>query len=77
MTLWNQVFPCGQTRREFFTQMGNGFFGTALAGLLAQEGLLASQVPAGSDSPRPHHTPQGEGMYFHVHGRRPQPYRHV
>ena len=64
MTLRNQGFPCGQTRREFFTQMGNGFFGTALAGLLAQEGLLASEVPAGSDLPRPHHTPQAKACIF-------------
>ena len=24
-------FPCGQTRRQFLWQAGNGFFGTAMA----------------------------------------------
>jgi hypothetical protein len=64
MTSLNQPFPCGKTRREFFTQMGNGFFGTALAGLLAQEGLLASDAPAGSALPRPHHTPKAKACIF-------------
>ncbi|MGE0534550.1 MAG: DUF1501 domain-containing protein [Pirellulales bacterium] len=39
--------PCGQTRREFFWQAGGGFVGTALAGLLAQDGFFARQARAG------------------------------
>src|SRR5262249_55623733 len=32
-------FPCGQSRREFLWEMGGGFAGTALAGLLALDGF--------------------------------------
>ena len=31
--------PCGRTRREFLWQAGNGFFGTAMAWMLAREVL--------------------------------------
>ncbi|MFT5130321.1 MAG: hypothetical protein ACI8W8_003952 [Rhodothermales bacterium] len=33
---------CNHTRREFLAQAGNGFFGTALAGILASDGLAGS-----------------------------------
>ncbi len=39
-------FECGNTRRELFRQAGNGFFGTALAYLLAQDGRSALADPA-------------------------------
>lgn len=39
-------YPCGQTRREFVWEMGGGFTGTALAGLLAAEGMTAGHVDA-------------------------------
>ena len=32
-------FPCGHTRRQFLGQAGCGFFGTAMAWMLAQEGF--------------------------------------
>ncbi len=35
-----QLFPCGQSRREFLWEMGGGFAGTALAGLLALDSFF-------------------------------------
>ncbi len=35
-----QVFPCGQTRRQALWQMGGGVTGLALAGLLEQDGFF-------------------------------------
>ena len=32
--------PYGQSRREFLSQAGNGFFGTAMAYMLASDGTL-------------------------------------
>ena len=40
-------FPCGQTRREWVWQMGAGFTGTALAGLLQQDGFRVPRAAAG------------------------------
>src|SRR5678816_1787562 len=45
-----RIFPCGQTRREFIWEMGGGFAGLALAGLLSQEGFLPRAQAA--ESPR-------------------------
>lgn len=36
----HQLFPCGRTRREFVWEMGAGFAGIALAGLMSRNGLL-------------------------------------
>ena len=36
----NQMFPCGQTRREAVWNMGAGFAGTAMTGLLAGDGFF-------------------------------------
>lgn len=44
------LFPCGQTRRESFGTMGAGFAGTALAGLLAADGVKAAAASS-STSP--------------------------
>ena len=33
------LFPCGQSRREFVWEMGGGFTGVALAGLLGMNGF--------------------------------------
>src|SRR6516164_2441743 len=58
----SRLFPCGQSRREFLWEMGGGFAGTALAGLLALDGL-SPRVRAGFEpeksplSPRPGHFP--------------------
>jgi hypothetical protein len=35
-----RFYPCGLTRREMVWEMGGGFAGVALAGLLAKDGLL-------------------------------------
>lgn len=64
MTSPGALFPCGNTRREFFTQLGNGFFGTALCWLLAQEGLLASEPFGYGKEPRPHHNPRAKACIF-------------
>ena len=37
---------CGRTRREFLWEAGAGFTGVALAGMLGQDGFLASQAVA-------------------------------
>ncbi len=37
-------FPCGQTRRQFLSQAGNGFFGTAMAGMLHADGFFGAQA---------------------------------
>jgi hypothetical protein len=55
-------FPCGRTRREFLWEMGGGFAGTALAGLLALDGFRApakaGAAPGRSSmAPRPGHFP--------------------
>jgi hypothetical protein len=50
------MFPCGLTRRELLWEMGGGFAGVALAGLLAQGSPAAS--PAGGPlTPRKPHFP--------------------
>ncbi len=41
-----RLYPCGITRREFVWEMGGGFAGTALAGLLAVEGVRPSGLSA-------------------------------
>ncbi len=42
-----QLYPCGQTRREFVWQMGGGFAGLALTALLEQDGFFARSAQAG------------------------------
>ena len=42
-------FPCGKTRREFVWEMGAGFAGVALAGLLSGEGFFTRQAAAGQN----------------------------
>ncbi|MEW4489252.1 DUF1501 domain-containing protein [Thalassoglobus sp. JC818] len=48
-------FPCGQTRREFVWEMGNGFAGVALASLLGGSGFgqRSSYAESGTDSSNP------------------------
>jgi hypothetical protein len=40
------LFPCGQTRREFVWEMGGGFAGLALSSLLAVDGFFARHASA-------------------------------
>ena len=44
-------FPCGRTRREFLWQAGNGFFGTAMAWMLARDGVKAGEVTPSTHFP--------------------------
>src|SRR5687767_5975082 len=44
------LFPCGRTRREFVWEMGGGFAGLALTGLLAADGFAFGKD--GGDKPR-------------------------
>ena len=47
-----KIFPCGQTRREFLWEMGGGFAGVALAGLLSRDGLFPrAQAAEGPRNP--------------------------
>ena len=64
---------CGRTRREFLWQAGGGFAGTALAGLMSQDGFLARQaVAADGRTPfvnplapkQPHHDPDATACIF-------------
>ncbi len=41
-----RLFPCGRTRREFVWEMGGGFVGLALAGLLEADGFFAPNARA-------------------------------
>ena len=67
-----RAFPCGLMRREFVWQMGAGFAGTALAGLLGSEGFFnraagAAEVPASSGplAPRqPHYAAKAKSVIF-------------
>lgn len=56
------LFPCGNTRREFLWEMGGGFAGTALDSLLLEEGFfarhaLASEAPKSPTAPKKPHFP--------------------
>lgn len=44
-------FPCGRTRREFLWQAGNGFFGTAMAWMLARDGVRAGEITPSTHFP--------------------------
>jgi len=43
-------FPCGRTRREFVWEMGAGFAGTALVGMLSADGFFDNQAAAAAPS---------------------------
>jgi hypothetical protein len=70
MLVINFKFPCGRTRRQFLWQAGNGFFGTAMAGMLATDGFIPANASAASvvDSPLavrpPHHAPRAKSCIF-------------
>jgi hypothetical protein len=49
-----RFFPCNLTRRELLWEMGGGFAGVALAGLMASESRAADASPL---APRPQHFP--------------------
>ena len=67
----NFKYPCGITRRQSLAQMGNGFFGTAMAYMLAKDGLTgaaAADLPGAITSitaPRkPHSAPKAKACIF-------------
>ena len=77
---------CGRTRREFLWQAGAGFTGVALAGMLGEDGFLASQAkaadgvtqveePAGAEGTALH--AESEERHLPLHVRRAEPHRHV
>ncbi|MDA0285528.1 MAG: DUF1501 domain-containing protein, partial [Planctomycetota bacterium] len=64
---------CGRTRREFLWQTGAGFTGTALAGLLSDDGFLDHQTVAADGQTawtnplapkKPHFEPQATSVIF-------------
>ena len=64
---------CGRTRREFLWQTGTGFTGTALAGLLSDDGFLDKQTVAADGQTawtnplapkKPHFDPQATSVIF-------------
>ncbi len=50
MKLSNQLYPCGQTRREFVWEMGAGFTGVALTAMLGADGFFARQAHAADNA---------------------------
>ncbi len=54
----NFKFPCGITRRQLLCQAGNGFFGTALAAMLAKDGFFPNKVSASINAPLATRPPQ-------------------
>src|SRR4051812_18192851 len=54
--------PSFPTRREFLRQAGNGFGSLALAGLLAQDGRLATAAPGNALNPLAPHVGQFPGQ---------------
>ena len=56
-------FPCGQSRREFIWQMGNGFAGLALADLLATDARFA-RTAEGEDEVRQFNPLQAKPAHF-------------
>src|SRR5882757_11066162 len=44
---------CGRTRREFLWEMGGGFVGVALAGLLQRDGFAFGALPTAAPSANP------------------------
>lgn len=64
---------CGRTRREFLWQTGAGFTGTALAGMLSEDGFLDKQTVAADGQTawtnplapkKPHFDPQATSVIF-------------
>ncbi|MBT6157983.1 MAG: DUF1501 domain-containing protein [Planctomycetaceae bacterium] len=64
---------CGRTRREFLWQTGGGFTGVAMAGLMGNDGFLASQAVAADGvtpfenplAPKdPHFVPKAKNVIF-------------
>jgi len=47
----NQTQFCGRTRREFLWEMGGGFVGVALAGLLQRDGFTFGAPPTSATNP--------------------------
>ncbi|MCE9566970.1 MAG: DUF1501 domain-containing protein [Planctomycetes bacterium] len=58
----NQLFPCGLTRRELIWEMGGGFAGVALAGLLASESRAVDGSPLAPK--KPHFTTKAKSCIF-------------
>jgi hypothetical protein len=56
-----RLFPCGNTRREFVWEMGGGFAGIALAGLMAGQGVAprsaSAETTANPLAPKPQQLP--------------------
>jgi len=59
----NTIFPCGLTRRETLWQMGGGFAGIALTGMLSNDGFAFADAekPGSSGSPLAPKKPHFEG----------------
>jgi hypothetical protein len=62
----HQLFPCGNTRREFVWEMGAGFAGVALAGMLANDNVRCDDaVAAGPLAVKPpHFAPRAKACIF-------------
>jgi len=70
-----RLFPCGQTRREFVWEMGAGFAGVALAGMMgdaffAKHCRAADTPAAGPLAPKPSHfkTPVKSVIFLMMNG---------
>ena len=57
-------FPCGESRREFVWQMGNGFAGLALAKLLSDDRFSINNAFAAPSGQRPPHSRGAKACIF-------------
>ena len=48
----SNIFPCGNTRREFVWEMGAGFSGIALTSLLSADGFFSRHTKAAEQNPQ-------------------------
>ena len=59
------LFPCGLTRRELLWEMGGGFAGVALAGLLSADGFAFGAETGSPTAPKkPHFEPRAKRCIF-------------
>lgn len=57
-------YPCGNTRRQFLHQAGNGFFGTAMSWMLFKDGVQAAGSQKGTGLPSTHFPAKAKSCIF-------------
>ena len=63
------MFPCGLTRRELLWEMGGGFAGVALAGMLAADGFTFGESQGPLAPKKPHFPTKAKaGIFLMMNG---------